>query len=586
MQEALIDYKDIQEAAEANAKKKLAEEFPKEFSNILKEELNKNKKSAKESYKKLDEEKESEKSDDTESNKESVMKNQEKETKKVVETAGEGLPFKEKATVPSKDVAKLNEKSVDETAGEGLPFKEKATVPSKDVAKINEKEIDETAGEGLPFKEKATVPSKDVAKINEKAVDEDVHITDTVGKGLPFKDKAKVPSKDVAKINEKKVNEVAGKAKKPLQTEEFDITELDMQSVGNALENADGNDDVITMESIEEELSAMEGLGEELGNASPSNMEQGNQGIAYNKLMEMRNQLDEMIESLGVNEMHQPGKETFGSSQQINALHNSGPTKKLVDEKAVDEMHQGKFNTQTINKMHDGAYDTGLIDEEEPITDKDVEDVLGAPNEQPVEEGHGMSYSVRRANPGRHLPGNKDYLSQGEKDQSPTYTVSETQKRISGLINENKGLTKKFNEIKKYKTTVAPLLENYKIALDKYRNQLKEMAVFNTNLAHVNNLLVNEELALTQDDKIRIINEFKKVDNIADSQKKYKAVLTEMKESKKTLTESVEEKAAVSIQPSSKQKLDEVTAYKDDAHINKMKKLIEYVERRDKKIIQ
>jgi uncharacterized protein YciW len=111
------------------------------------------------------------------------------------------------------------------------------------------------------------------------------------------------------------------------------------------------------------------------------------------------------------------------------------------------------------------------------------------------------------------------------------------------------------------------------------------MALFNTNLAHVNNLLVNEELALTQDDKIKIINEFKKVDNIADSQKKYKAVLTEMKESRKTLTESVEDKAAVSIQPSSKQKLEEVTAYADDSHMKKMRRIIEYVERKDKKII-
>ena len=53
------------------------------------------------------------------------------------------------------------------------------------------------------------------------------------------------------------------------------------------------------------------------------------------------------------------------------------------------------------------------------------------------------------------------------------------------------------------------LVEQYKAAIEKYRDQLKEMATFNTNLAHVNNLLVNEGLALTQEDKIKIINEFK-----------------------------------------------------------------------------
>jgi len=114
------------------------------------------------------------------------------------------------------------------------------------------------------------------------------------------------------------------------------------------------------------------------------------------------------------------------------------------------------------------------------------------------------------------------------------------------------------------------------------------MATFNTNLAHVNNLLVNESLALTQEDKIKIINEFKKVDTIAESQKKYKAFLTEMKETKPTLTESVD-KVSASIAPSSKQSLDkakEITAYTDDAHINKIKRLIEYAENRgSKKII-
>ena len=74
----------------------------------------------------------------------------------------------------------------------------------------------------------------------------------------------------------------------------------------------------------------------------------------------------------------------------------------------------------------------------------------------------------------------------------------------------------------------------------------------------------------------------------SESQNKYKSFLTEMKASKPTLTESIEGKVAASVAPSSKQTLDEakeVTAYANDAHINKMKRLIEYVEKRGKKII-
>ena len=39
IKEALTDYNEIMEAADANAKKKLADEFPEKFSNLLKEEI-------------------------------------------------------------------------------------------------------------------------------------------------------------------------------------------------------------------------------------------------------------------------------------------------------------------------------------------------------------------------------------------------------------------------------------------------------------------------------------------------------------------------------------------------------------------
>jgi len=509
IKEALTDYNAIKEAADINAKNKLAEEFPEKFNNLLKEELQNKNKSKKESYKKLDESKESDKSDDVETNKESVMKNQVKETNKVVK---------------------------------------------------------ENAGEGKPFNEKA----KGVAK-----VEEDVHITDTVGKGDPFDEKAK---------KAQKVEENAGKDgvftenPKKLQTEEFDVTELDVDSVGSALENADSDDEVITMDEIESEIANMENLGEELdgvqaASPSPSNMESGNKGMAYDQLMEMKNQLDEIIKGMdGVNEMHQ-------GEFPLDKMHQGNYDEKLIDEKPVDEMHQGNF---PLDKMHQGEYDEKLVDEESPITDADIEAVLGA--EKPVEESHGVDYAKRRNVTGRHLP-QAEYLSQGELDQSPEW-VKESKKKIGGLIEENKKLTKKLNETKKFKESATALVESYKSALEKYRNQLKEMAIFNTNLAHVNNLLVNEELALTQEDKIKIINEFKKVDSITASQNKYKTFLSEMKEGKKTLTESIETKVGASIQPSSKQKLDEVvekTAYENNDHLKRMKKLIETIEHRGKK---
>jgi hypothetical protein len=524
IKEALVDFETIQQAAEANAKKKLAEEFPDKFNSLLKEELNKNKKTLKESYKKLDKDEESEKSDDSETNKESDMKNQEKETKKVVkEEAGSSKPFGEKP----KGVQKVAEDvKITDTVGKGEPFKEKAKAKEKDMLE-EEREKDFTAD----------VESK----------------TPNIGKGEAEKGKI---------YNEKLKGPTSGKPISNL-TEEFDISELDTSSVDNAMNSAGPNDEVLTMEEIEREIGSMEGLGEELAGVSAASTGGGD---VLSQLKEMRDKLDGMIQG-------NMGEQKNNGGQGANQVNPGGPTQPMIDELGVYE--QKNNGGQGANKVNAGGPTQPMIDEDPMVTEEDIQNVLGA-GETPVDETMSISYSAGTITPGKlgdHEGTHGRFRNQG---------TDESVKKISALIKENKSLTKKLNEVKK----LVPLTEQYKVALDKYRNQLKEMAVFNTNLAHVNNLLVNEELALTQDDKIKIINEFKKVDSIADSQKKYKSVLTEMKESKKTLTESIEEKVSVSVQPSSKQKLDEVTAYKDDKHIQKMRSLIEYVERRDKKIIK
>ena len=200
-----------------------------------------------------------------------------------------------------------------------------------------------------------------------------------------------------------------------------------------------------------------------------------------------------------------------------------------------------------------------------------------------------MAHSTSKHVAGDHLPG-KEFAPQRHKRYGSVNNPQNEseEKKLAALIEENKKLTKKINESKKNQESVKQIVENYKGVLNKYRTQLKEMAVYNTNLAHVNNLLVNESLALTQEDKVKIITDFKSIDTISESKKKYDTILSEMKDEKKTLTESVEDKVTESVGASSKQKLDEVvesTAYENDEHLNRMKKIIESIEKKDKKII-
>jgi len=506
IKEALLEFNEIQEAAVANAKKNLAEKYPEQFNNLLKEELNKNK-NAKESYKKIDKSKETEKLDEAKINKESVMKNQ-KETKKVIKEGEENQPFDKKAPEVGPDVVK------------------------------EEREKDFMGD-----------VESDTPNVNTPLPEDGDTFTD------------KITTKQDTLANKTTVKE------------EFDITELDASSVGTALENAEEDDEVITMDEIEEEISAMNEL--ETINTNPKSG--SDDGIAYDKLVSMKNQIDEMIQSIG--------EQKNNGGKGANKVNQGGPTTSMIDEEeVVEQKNQG--GKQSIPGRESGGPTTAMIDEEE-ISDADVEAVLGAPamEEQEVEEN--MAHTQTHAN--ARKTGAQNNINYGKGSRLRDAVKEGKEPKISSLINENKSLTKKLNETKKYKQSVTTLVEQYKTALEKYRNQLKEMATFNTNLAHVNNLLVNESLALTQEDKIKIINEFKKVDTIAESQKKYKAFLTEMKGSKSTLTESIEGKVSASVAPSSKQSLEEakeVTAYADNEHVMKMKRLIEYAENRgSKKII-
>ena len=350
--------------------------------------------------------------------------------------------------------------------------------------------------------------------------------------------------------------------------EEFDVTELDIDNVDSALDSAEAGDEVISLDEIEKEISEMELLKGELEPESDP---------FDQKIGAMKNQLQEMLNSLNEMNVGMAEQKNQGGKQSIPGREKGGPTTQMIDEEDVDEQ-KNQGGKQSIPGREKGGPTTQMIDEE----DVDINNI----DDGDLDEAMGMAHSSSKHVAGDHLPG-KDFAPHRHKRVGSVNNES-VKKQFTSLLNENKKLTKKINESKKFKGTVDQLLENYKTALGKYRNQLKEMAVYNTNLAHVNNLLVNETLALTQEDKVKIISDFKSVGTISESKKKYNSILTEMKETKKPLTESIEEKVTDSVASSSKQKLDEVvesTAYKNDKHLNRMREIIESIEKKDKKII-
>ena len=368
--------------------------------------------------------------------------------------------------------------------------------------------------------------------------------------------------KDQKKETKKVVSEnVEGKVfvPKALANEEFNIAELDLNDVDS------NNNEYLTMEEIEKELNDFENGGDvepdgdaddmNLGDETPIETEAEPEDDTMSVLLDLKAKINTLIDTLG-----------GGSSEE--------------GEPEVEPENEFEPEVEPEQEFDDSE---NIAEEDAPISDEEIDAILNSQDqgENEIEEAHGVTYSSRRSTvAGKHTP-NSNYLSKGELDQSPSYM--QESKKLNGLIKENKDLTKKVNTILFEKKELESLLAKHKEVLGKYRTQLSEMAVFNTNLSHVNNLLVNEEFALTQNDKINIISGFKTVKSINESQEKYKSFVGDFKSTKKNIVESISEKMGDSIQPSSTL-IVEKTIYsnKSNTGIDRIKKVIDTIERNKK----
>lgn len=102
--------------------------------------------------------------------------------------------------------------------------------------------------------------------------------------------------------------------------------------------------------------------------------------------------------------------------------------------------------------------------------------------------------------------------------------------------------------------------EEYKKALNVFKEKLNEVALFNTNLAYVNRLFT--EHSTTKKEKMEILKRFDNAETIKESKNIYKTIKTEL-DSKAPINESVETKVNKTIQSSKSTNLNESTAYVD-----------------------
>ena len=165
-------------------------------------------------------------------------------------------------------------------------------------------------------------------------------------------------------------------------------------------------------------------------------------------------------------------------------------------------------------------------------------------NETPMEEDHTLARTKGRQRKGGHR---NRQTSESRITRKPvvrrkpkTDTVSETK-----IMKEYKELKSKNNE--------------YKKALNVFKDKLNEVALFNTNLAYVNRLFT--EHSTTKKEKMEILKRFDNTDSVKESKSIYKVIKSEL-DRKAPISESVENKVNKTVKSSSSD-LNESTAYVD-----------------------
>lgn len=420
--------------------------------------------------------------------------------------------------------------------------------------KINESKADKTFT-------KEPKDKKEVGKTNTKEVKKDDEEVDSTLDDTFNKE----PKKG------KKVNESV--------EDDIDLTDFSMEELQEVFDGADDDDDFdvegdeldvgkdFELDDIEAELAKMGDMSEEF--EVDENVDD-----PYTKLKKLQEEMNAIIDSFN--------KETG------DIVEEADPMIQEFDEKMsgiYGEDYKGVLGADydkllDLYKNQDNGEAKHFDDEDVIEISMDEEEDFDFEDE--IEEAHGVSLSNNKL-AGSHVQPRPEY-AQYKKDKL-RYALQKEQfeKRINSLVTENKKNKIEFKKLKNKTSETEKLMEGYRDVIGKYRQQLTEMVVFNTNLSHVNNLLINEDFNLTNEEKKQIVEKFKPVQSIDESEQIYNEIINEKKEvDGKLISESINKNNIIG--KPSKENLGETvekSTYKNDDHLDKIKRVMKYVEKQN-----
>ena len=184
-------------------------------------------------------------------------------------------------------------------------------------------------------------------------------------------------------------------------------------------------------------------------------------------------------------------------------------------------------------------------------------------------------YGMNKGDNSKTFKGDKDYTTkkgdtlkrkafEKEETKEAAHTYGMGSKEGRGL---RKGITPNRNKVYKESTEEVTLLreknEEYRKALNVFREKLNEVAIFNSNLAYATRLFT--EHSTTKKEKINILRRFDDVETLKESKGLYQSIKGELSkpEIKKSLSESVENKIQKTVSTGSSTTLIESKTYEN-----------------------
>jgi len=266
---------------------------------------------------------------------------------------------------------------------------------------------------------------------------------------------------------------------------------------------------------------------------------------SYDEMDETYDEMDETIYELEVSESMKPVGMGFGKMKNglpKSSVNNKGFNDDMED--GVKSEKTGKGPKFKYPKVKHGVTESEMDEEymEEGWMDEEMIDDMKT--ESDYMEGDYMEGDYME---GDYMEG--DYMEGDDTDEIPGETAEASRTLGNGKYWGRNGLPKpkaaprhlKVESTQNELNLLKEKNEEYKKALDFFRNKLNEVAVFNSNLAYSTRLFT--EHSTTKQEKINILRRFDNVESIKESKSLYKTIKNELdgsKGSNEVVTESVQ----------------------------------------------